>query len=70
MNKTFYFFKEWGAGSSALFDNEAALKEFIKQYLCWYLDKFNETPIKGEDYEVTKLELNPNFEEWINAPGD
>lgn len=67
MTKTYFVFRDlMGGGAAALFENEATLKAFLKEYTARFIEDIGETPVKGEDYSIIEGMMNPSHDEWYN----
>lgn len=66
MTKTYYVFRDFSGYTVALFDDEAALNAFLKEYISQFIEDTGEMPVESEDYTIVKGMLNPSHDEWYN----
>lgn len=57
----YYLFKEYICGTEALFATRHEAEVFASKYV-YYMGQ----DIEDSDYTIVELELNPNFNKWIN----
>lgn len=63
----YWLFKEYLGGGAALFFSREEAENFRRKLDKYFLDN----PSIGEamdesEYDIMEVELNPNFEKWIN----
>ena len=63
-------FYEMNMGAYAYFDCKEAFDWFMEDYCKWCLKNYEDTPIKGEDYNFYNVKnfTNPSFKNWVNQP--
>lgn len=63
----YYVFREYWAGTMAIFDNEMDCMRFVKDFKhnCIENSEDGYCPVEEADYEVTKINgINLNYEIW------
>lgn len=67
----FYLFFDQNSGEKAIFDNQKALNNFIKDYGIDMYNYDNSFPIRNQDYSITTLTIiNPDFKAWNEGEYD
>jgi hypothetical protein len=59
-----YVFEDCYSGEQAYFDNETSLSLFIKNFNEFCKKQGFKPQIKGEDYVIEKITINPDFNKW------
>lgn len=67
MEPMMWIFTDLASGDSAVFDDEANARAFVKEYGNYCYDLCDEFPTEAEqDYTLRAVPLNPNFKEWLS----
>ena len=65
-----YMFTEWNGGVTACFSTDTKRKEFLKRYINKMVDETGDVPVSKDDYELTTVDIDPDFDKWWNEPFD
>lgn len=66
MQKYFWLFENWLGGGKALFLTKQEAEDFRKKIdISLIQDPMIGEAMDKEEYDITKVELNPDFEKWM-----